>query len=414
MDILGNISESLGGFSDSMSGLSEKFIRAGAIAEGKGATYDNQRQANRLRERNSGFEVEDRQRKQDDQLAEQREEASLKDMSTISMMLENEGNEGRVLELLRGRAEAGESLGGSDMRHTKRLLDMAETGDFDNIKSIVDGEVEQAYRFGLMKRPGGDKNAAIDRLKFLMKGLPEDKAQQILSIAAGLSPRAGSSAAERMGQDQSLSGQVAQSQGQITGARERAKLQQQSAYQPRIAGDVATQSAQAKQDVQVAGDERERTRGNKEKLRNISSQINAMGAAFQNAWTNPVAGVLPAITEDQQIAQASVDQMLPAIKSMFRTPGEGALSDKEQAAFAGIMPSRFDYPSVVKLKLGLLNRLINVKLNKGAGFTTDEALNFINRGMADVDKASAKNGGANTGQPASSSGQSIREVEVDF
>lgn len=95
----------------------------------------------------------------------------------------------------------------------------------------------------------------------------------------------------------------------------------------------------------------------------------AIGQLEQSAsqtTTNPVVGLLPAVTANAQIMEGAVSMMAPVLKEMFRQAGEGTFTDKDQELLLKMVPTRNEHPEAIKAKLGMIDNLVRAKLQQGA------------------------------------------------
>lgn len=98
-------------------------------------------------------------------------------------------------------------------------------------------------------------------------------------------------------------------------------------------------------------------------------------AASQTA-TNPVAGLLPAVTANAQIMESAVSMMAPVLKEMFRQAGEGTFTDKDQELLLKMVPTRNEHPEAIKAKLGMIDNLVRAKLQQGSAQPAKQPRNF--------------------------------------
>ena len=91
--------------------------------------------------------------------------------------------------------------------------------------------------------------------------------------------------------------------------------------------------------------------------------------------TGKLAGFLPAITSNQQLADQSIAMMAPILKQTFRAAGEGVFTDKDQELLMSMLPDRGSNPAVIKQAIQNLSMLINLKLETG-GEISDLASRF--------------------------------------
>jgi len=76
------------------------------------------------------------------------------------------------------------------------------------------------------------------------------------------------------------------------------------------------------------------------------------------------AGLLPAISDDQQLADQAIAQMAPTLKNIFREAGEGVFTDKDQELLLAMIPDRQTNPAVVAQAIKSINDIVRIKLNQ--------------------------------------------------
>lgn len=94
--------------------------------------------------------------------------------------------------------------------------------------------------------------------------------------------------------------------------------------------------------------------------------LTGLKGGLAGASTGPVVGRLPAVTANQQKAQGGVAAMLPALKGIFRSAGEGTFTDKDQEMLEGMIPTRQDLPEVRDFKLKTIDDIVRAKLGQDA------------------------------------------------
>lgn len=86
--------------------------------------------------------------------------------------------------------------------------------------------------------------------------------------------------------------------------------------------------------------------------------------SFADAATFPMMGALPALTESQQAAEASLTTAIPTLKEFFRKAGEGTFTEGDQKILVNMLPTRSDYPEVRDRKLKQIDTIIRLKLGQ--------------------------------------------------
>lgn len=94
--------------------------------------------------------------------------------------------------------------------------------------------------------------------------------------------------------------------------------------------------------------------------------IGQLEKAASQTTTNPVVGLMPAVTASAQIMEGSISMMAPVLKEMFRQAGEGTFTDKDQELLLKMVPSRSEHPEAIKAKLEMIDNLVRAKLQQGA------------------------------------------------
>ncbi|WP_428818438.1 hypothetical protein [Microbulbifer sp. MCCC 1A16149] len=114
--------------------------------------------------------------------------------------------------------------------------------------------------------------------------------------------------------------------------------------------------------------------------------METLEATLGDVFTGPMWGMLPATTEDQQIADGAINNMSQVLKSLFRTSGEGTFTDKDQEILMSMIPTRKDSPGAAQQKIMNLNRLVEAKLGIRS---TDSNKGVVDRSTPDEFEARA-------------------------
>lgn len=170
--------------------------------------------------------------------------------------------------------------------------------------------------------------------------------------------------------------QARPSAAQEAGAAERARQAAQIAYLPTrqaIETEGAIDRAQG-----IAAAEAEVQGKTKQAERNLAfdqyqAAMESLGSGFSGTTTGPIAGRLPAVTAEQQIAEGGVAAMAPILKSLFRTAGEGTFTDKDQELLMNMLPTRKDHPEARKVKMQMIDQIVRAKLGQPASTATRPA-----------------------------------------
>lgn len=82
--------------------------------------------------------------------------------------------------------------------------------------------------------------------------------------------------------------------------------------------------------------------------------------------TDPITGRLPAVTANQQSADAALAAMSPVLKELFRQTGEGVFTDRDQALLLQMIPDRKMLPEARKVAIDNINAIVRSKLGMDA------------------------------------------------
>ena len=98
--------------------------------------------------------------------------------------------------------------------------------------------------------------------------------------------------------------------------------------------------------------------------------VRSLAESMGNTWTGPAAGLMPAITSNQQIADGAVAAIAPVLKQLFRAAGEGIFTDKDQELLLAMVPTRTDTPDARAAKLLNIDAIVRAKLSPMEGEST--------------------------------------------
>lgn len=97
-----------------------------------------------------------------------------------------------------------------------------------------------------------------------------------------------------------------------------------------------------------------------------STGVKGLLKGLAGANTGPIAGRMPALTANQQIAEGSVAAMAPVLKQLFRGAGEGTFTDKDQELLMEMLPTRKDEPEARAAKIANIDAIVRAKLGMPA------------------------------------------------
>jgi len=118
----------------------------------------------------------------------------------------------------------------------------------------------------------------------------------------------------------------------------------------------------AESEVKAEQEASERLRSDTAALTLYETAVGGLEEALSGTITGPVAGRLPAVTSEAQIAEGAVAAMAPILKTLFRTSGEGTFTDKDQELLTSMLPTRQDTPEAAQAKLDNVDKIVRAKL----------------------------------------------------
>ena len=296
------------------------------------------------------------------QLDLNRKQAMLQDASMVNDALTS-GDVGRARDLLVSRVGAINKLGG-DPSDTLGVLNKIESGDVKGALQDTNSLLEYAYDSGFLTRPKiAEKTAGEREFNALADAgqLSKDEEKLAARIQLGLTARAVGSAAQTIaaeGSAEDVGRSEAVIAGAKSGAQEAARLEEQLKLSPLIAEKVALGQEAAK----MVGVKSQESRSNNKAFEVYTTAIDSLSEALEKPYTGPAAGLMPALTANQQIADGAVAMMAPIMKQMFRSAGEGSFTDSDQALLMGMIPTRKDKPEARAFKLQAIDSIIRAKL----------------------------------------------------
>ncbi|MBL4651262.1 MAG: hypothetical protein JKY53_00145 [Flavobacteriales bacterium] len=206
--------------------------------------------------------------------------------------------------------------------------------------------------------------AAEQKFAVETKGLTPEQIKQKRLIDAGIKPRAVGSAVQTI-TDKGTAADVAITEATIAGAKEEAKLIKQLKLKPEIESAVVTAVAGAKAEIDAIADQK----SNSTTLKVYDTAMSGLVTALGGTVTGPVAGWLPALTTNSQIAEGAVAAMSPVLKQLFRGAGEGTFTDQDQKLLNEMIPTRKDTKAARIAKIQNIDAIVRAKLgiDQGSG-----------------------------------------------
>jgi hypothetical protein len=147
--------------------------------------------------------------------------------------------------------------------------------------------------------------------------------------------------------------------GKEAGAKEEAKLRGQLILKPEVEAAVLASTRAAT----AAADQSQEGRSNAKALSIYQASIGGLSDALGKTYTGPFAGMMKAITSNQQGADSAIAAMVPALKSVFRGAGEGTFSDGDRDALIAMLPTREMRPAARASAINNINTIVMAKLS---------------------------------------------------
>jgi hypothetical protein len=97
-------------------------------------------------------------------------------------------------------------------------------------------------------------------------------------------------------------------------------------------------------------------------LATYQTGMESLKKAMDQTNTGPLAGRIPALTANQQVAEGAEATMAPVLKQLFRDSGEGTFTDADQALLMKMVPTRTDHPEARKAKIEMIDGIVRAKL----------------------------------------------------
>lgn len=296
-------------------------------------------------------------------IGQDRQKAFFQDARKARRMLDA-GDTSGFLNLVEGRLAKINAVGG-DPSDTMAVLNAYAQGDVEGVKSML-GQVEmQGVEDGMLTdlTKAADKTPAMREFDSLVRSgkLTPQQAEKAARIKLGLEARAVGSAAQTISADQKLTQDVAISQAAIEGAKEGAKLTAQFKLKPRVERAVSTARAESK----FIADQNKEQKSNQKAMLVYDTAYKTLADAMGQTTTGPIVGLIPALTAEAQSADGAVSMILPTLKDVFRSAGEGTFTDSDQKILTDMIPTRRDAPKARAFKLQAIDAIIRAKLGGG-------------------------------------------------
>lgn len=257
-------------------------------------------------------------------------------------------------DLIRARAEKVRARGG-DPSHSLMLLDLDEDTQTKALEMGKISALTVQERLALEKGP--ELSAGQRERADVQKSFTQEEKNLADRVAAGIEARAVGSAVDFRTQ-KGTALEVAETEKISSRAKEEGKLEAKLNLEPSVAAAVIEAKNTATAAVKSVGV----NRSNKVALDTYTLAMSNLAESLGDTATGPIAGWLPAMTDNQQIAKGAVAIMAPVLKSLFRTAGEGTFTDKDQELLMDMVPTRKDSPAAIKAKITAINSIVTSKL----------------------------------------------------
>jgi hypothetical protein len=130
--------------------------------------------------------------------------------------------------------------------------------------------------------------------------------------------------------------------------------------------DVEAAVAQAKANVDAETARNATARTTAIALDGYNAAMSGLQEALGNTAGGYLAGRVPAVGPDAQIAEGAIAAVAPVLKQLFRTSGEGVFTDKDQQLLMDMVPKRTDEPEAQRAKMANIDAIVRAKLGQGA------------------------------------------------
>jgi len=153
---------------------------------------------------------------------------------------------------------------------------------------------------------------------------------------------------------------VGDAKAKIDAKKEAAILKQRFKLKPKV--EAAVQSALAASKAESSNVAKGRS--NKLAFDTYNIALSNLSDGLGLTWTGPLVGLMPAMTENQRIAEGSIALMPSLLKDVFRGAGEGTFTEGDQKILTDMIPTRRDGPKARTSKLNGIDAIIRSKLGQ--------------------------------------------------
>lgn len=246
------------------------------------------------------------------------------------------------------------ALRGGDTSQTDQILGLLSSGKSEEARQSL-----LAFTGSLEKTKETSENQNRSRL---LKDLDSKNPDIAKSARIGLKLDAGAgnlTERQKLAMDSGLAQNVASNESMIAASKERGKLLAQGQAKPQVEAMVTLAKERSKQAVkqESAG------RSDKKALNVYTSAVSGLLEDFEAANTGNVAGLIPAISADDRVLEASINIMRPVVKGVVRDAGEGTFTDQDQKLIDELLPTRRDTKEIARRKIERLDAFVKSKLS---------------------------------------------------
>lgn len=341
------------------SGPSNAFNITRAVSAMKDAPYQNQL----LQAQVQGQQLSNKINQ--NQLTKEQAIMQLGDAATDALILQpilQSGDMNRVNMFLDQRVKKIQQRGGdpADTLDLKQRLNSGATTP-EQAQAELMGIVNAATQHGIIQ-PDASANvpAGIQEFNYITSGFTPEEIMQAKYVHAGLKPRSVMAAPRPVdvgGVPYVVNPQTSTGTPVVTGGS------------PIGAADVAQNASTiksaeeaAKNDAAVKKQQDLLAKKNATALRVYDEAIANLGKSLGQTDTGPIAGLLPAVTAKQQIAEGAIAAMAPTLKEIFKAAGEGTFTDTDQKLLLDMIPKRNAHPEAIKAQMESIDRIVRAKL----------------------------------------------------
>lgn len=144
-----------------------------------------------------------------------------------------------------------------------------------------------------------------------------------------------------------------------------------------LAGQQARTVTGAKEEVKAEVRQAEEQRKNQQSYAAYQVGFDNLSKALGGTTSGPIVGRIPATTTNAQIAENARAILLPSLKSIFRSSGEGTFTDSDQRALEALIPNRSMTRDAQIANLQAIDALVKAKLGMTQATPEEQNANTI-------------------------------------